>query len=233
MVPSTPADARMTRSRAALLCLWYSYVMLENTPKRRTDTRQRLLELAEQAVLAKGFSSTSIDELIVGVGITKSGFFYHFRDKNDLARALLERHIERDRVLLDDIFQRADELNDDPLHGFLVGLKLFAEMMAALPEAHPGCLAATLCYQDQLFDRTVHALNAESVLAWRRRFRARLDAIAERYPQHEPVDLDALSDMIATLVEGGLVMGRALKDPSILPKQILLFRDFLRLTFQP
>ena len=225
-------DARVTRNRAALLYLWYSYVMLENTPKRRTDTRQRLLDLAEQAVLAKGFSSTSIDELIAGVGITKSGFFYHFRDKNDLARALLERHIARDREILDDIFQRADELNDDPLHGFLVGLKLFAEMMAALPEAHPGCLAATLCYQDQLFDRTVHALNAESVLAWRRRFRARLEAVAERYPPREPVDLDALADMIATLVEGGLVMGRALKDPSILPKQILLFRDFLRLTFK-
>lgn len=207
--------------------------MLDTPPRRRTDTRQRLLDLAEEAILAKGFASTSIDELIAGVGITKSGFFYHFRDKNDLARALLERHIARDRELLDDIFRRADELNDDPLHGFLVGLRLFAEMMAALPKAHPGCLAATLCYQDQLFDRTVHALNAESVLAWRRRFRARLDAIAMRYPTREPVDLDALADMLSTLVEGGLVMGRALQDPAILPRQILLYRDFLRLTFQP
>ncbi|MCS0501842.1 TetR/AcrR family transcriptional regulator [Ancylobacter mangrovi] len=207
--------------------------MLEQVPRRRTDTRERLLGLAEQAILAKGFASTSIDELIAGVGITKSGFFYHFRDKNDLARALLERHIARDRELLDDIFRRADELNDDPLHGFLVGLRLFAEMMDALPEAHPGCLAATLCYQDQLFDRTVHALNAESVLAWRRRFRARLEAIAASYPSRQPVDLDALADMLSTLVEGGLVMGRALKDPTILPRQILLFRDFLRLTFAP
>lgn len=207
--------------------------MLENVPKRRTDTRERLLDLAEQGILAKGFASTSIDELIAGVGITKSGFFYHFRDKNDLARALLERHIARDRDLLDDIFRRAEELNDDPLHGFLVGLRLFAEMMAALPEAHPGCLAATLCYQDQLFDRTVQALNAESVLAWRRRFRARLDAIAARYPAREPVDLEALADMLSTLVEGGLVMGRALRDPTILPRQILLYRDFLRQSFAP
>ena len=207
--------------------------MLETLPRRRTDTRKRLLELAEQMVLAKGFASTSIDELIAGVGITKSGFFYHFKDKNALARAMLERHIAYDKALLDDIFNRADELNEDPLHGFLVGMKLFAEMMAALPEAHPGCVAATLCYQDQLFDRTVHALNAESVLAWRRRFRARLELIAARYPPREALDLDVLADMVSTLVEGGLVMGRALKDPSILPKQIMLFRDFVRQAFLP
>lgn len=207
--------------------------MLETLPRRRTDTRKRLLELAEQMVLAKGFASTSIDELIAGVGITKSGFFYHFKDKNALARAMLERHIAYDKALLDDIFNRADELNEDPLHGFLVGMKLFAEMMAALPEAHPGCVAATLCYQDQLFDRTVHALNAESVLAWRRRFRARLELIAARYPPRGALDLDVLADMVSTLVEGGLVMGRALKDPSILPKQILLFRDFVRQAFLP
>ena len=207
--------------------------MLETLPRRRTDTRKRLLELAEQMVLAKGFASTSIDELIAGVGITKSGFFYHFKDKNALARAMLERHIAYDKALLDDIFNRADELNEDPLHGFLVGMKLFAEMMAALPEAHPGCVAATLCYQDQLFDRTVHALNAESVLAWRRRFRARLELIAARYPPREALDLDVLADMVSTLVEGGLVMGRALKDPSILPKQVMLFRDFVRQAFLP
>jgi AcrR family transcriptional regulator len=45
------------------------------------QTRQRLLDLAEEAVLAKGFAATSIEELIAAAGITKSGFFYHFRDK--------------------------------------------------------------------------------------------------------------------------------------------------------
>jgi hypothetical protein len=45
------------------------------------------------------------------------------------------------------------------------------------------------------------------------------------------VDLDALADMISTLVEGGLILGRALKDVTILPRQILLYRDFVRQAF--
>jgi TetR/AcrR family transcriptional repressor of nem operon len=197
------------------------------------DTRSRILEVAESAVLAKGFASTSIEEIIAAVGITKSGFFYHFKDKTALAKGLMLRYIQHDKEVLDDIFARGDELNDDPLHGFLVGLKLFAEMMGNLPEAHPGCLAASFCYQDQLFNREIRDLNAQSTLEWRNRFRARLDLIAKRYPPRQPVDFEALADMASTLVEGGLILGRVLRDVTILPRQILLYRDFVRSIFLP
>jgi TetR/AcrR family transcriptional repressor of nem operon len=206
--------------------------MLDMPVRRKSETRERLLEAAESAVLAKGFTATSIEELIAEVGITKSGFFYHFRDKNELARALMQRYMQRDAEVLEEIFRRGDELHNDPLHGFLVGLKLFAEMLADLPENHPGCIAASFCYQDQLFDQGIRDMNAESFLVWRRRFRGRLDEIAKIYPPRQEVDLEALADMAATLVEGALILGRALKDVSILPRQIQLYRDFLRMIFQ-
>ena len=148
--------------------------MLDSTQKK-TDTRERILELAEAAVLAKGFASTSIEELIAGAGISKSGFFYHFKDKGELAEAMMERYLVQDKAVLDEIFKRADELNDDPLHGLLVALKLFAEMLGNLPEAHPGCLAASFCYQDQLFNKKIRDMNADGLLRWRKRFRERLD----------------------------------------------------------
>ena len=207
--------------------------MLDTPSRRSGSARGRILELAEAAVLAKGFAATSIDEIIVAAGITKSGFFYHFKDKTDLAKALLERYLEQDKEVLNDIFRRGDELDEDPLHGFLVGLKLFAEMMANLPEAHPGCLAASFCYQDQLFNREICELNRSGVLAWRIRFRERLDLIAERYPPRVEVDADALADMAACLVEGGLILGRVLKDVTVLPKQVMLYREFIRSIYHP
>jgi AcrR family transcriptional regulator len=202
--------------------------MLENARRKGEDTREAILAVAESAVLAKGFAATSIEEIIAAVGITKSGFFYHFKDKGELAKGLLLRYLEQDKQLLDDIFRRADELNSDPLHGFLVALKLFTEMLENLPEAHPGCLAASFAYQDQLFNRDIRTLNADGVLAWRARFGERLTAIAKRYPPKEPVDIEALADMAATLVEGGLILGRVLQDVRVLPKQILLYRDYVR-----
>jgi TetR/AcrR family transcriptional regulator, transcriptional repressor for nem operon len=207
--------------------------MLQIPTRRRSETRERILEVAEEAVLAKGFAATSIEEIIAAVGITKSGFFYHFRDKADLAKALIVRYLASDRAVLDAIFTRGDELNDDPLHGFLVGLRLFAEMVADLPAAHPGCLAASFAYQDQLFNQEIRALNAEGLLAWRIRFRERLDLIATRYPPRIDVDFEALADMAGTLVEGGIILGRALRDRSILPRQIMLYRELIRSVFSP
>jgi AcrR family transcriptional regulator len=207
--------------------------MLDMPSRKGRATQERILDLAEAAVLAKGFAATSIEELIVAAGITKSGFFYHFRDKTELAKALILRYLERDREILDSIFRRGDELHDDPLHGFLVGLKLFAEMMGNVSLEHPGCLAAAFAYQDQLFNREIRELNVEGLIAWRVRFRERLGLIAERYPPRSDVDLDALADMASALVEGGIVLWRAFSDRTILSRQIMLYRDYVRLLFMP
>ena len=206
--------------------------MLDVSARKGSSARERILELAETAVLEKGFAATSIDELIAAAGITKSGFFYHFKDKGELAVALMERYIAYNDGILADIFRRADELNEDPLHGFLVAMKLFAEMTADLPSTHPGCLVASFCYQDRLFSQEVRDLTTKGVSIWRQLFLDRLTRIAERYPPKIPVDLVALADMANALVDGGIIQSRVMRDKEILPQQIMLYRDFVRAVFQ-
>jgi TetR/AcrR family transcriptional regulator, transcriptional repressor for nem operon len=208
-----------------------SNAMQEPHRRKGSDTRQAILDVAEAAILDNGFAATSIDELIAAVGITKSGFFYHFKDKGELAKALLVRYVEREDMLFDDLFRRAEELDEDPLHGFLVGLKMLSEMMADLPAGHPGCLVAAYCYQDRLFDREVRDLYTSAMLGWRRRFRSRLDLIAARYPPRILVDLDYLADMLSAITEGGIIVSKVVNDKSALPRQLMLYRDFVRAIF--
>ena len=197
------------------------------------ETRARILDVAEESILAKGFDATSIEEIVAGAEITRSGFFYHFPDKNALARTLLERYLQQDRALLGGIFRRAAELSDDPLHAFLIALKLLSETMADLPNGHPGCIVATVCYQERLFDAEVRELNRQSVLAWRRLFLAEIEKIAARYPPRDEVDLETLADMISTTIEGGIIMAKALRDPLALSRQILMQRSYIKLLFTP
>ena len=124
-------------------------------------------------------------------------------------------------------------MNDDPLHGFLVGLKLFAEMMANVPEAHPGCLAASFAYQDQLFNQEIRQAQRQGPACLAARFRERLELVAARYPPKVEVDFEALADMAAALVEGGIILGRALQDATILPRQVMLYRELIRALFLP
>jgi len=199
--------------------------------RKGADTRERILEIAEAAVLAKGFEATSIEEIISEAGITKSGFFYHFKDKNELAREMVRRYVAVNDALFDDIFGRARELSDDPLQALLIGLKLLAEVMADLPNGHPGCLIASVCYQERLFDRQVMELTAQSVRAWNARFRRYFEEVAAVYPPRGSVDLDALADMLSCVVDGGIIMGKALREPQRLEQQILNFRSLVSIVF--
>jgi TetR/AcrR family transcriptional repressor of nem operon len=200
---------------------------------RGSETRKKIMDVAQDAVLAKGFDATSIDEIVANAEITKSGFFYHFRDKNALAHALIERHIEVEDQLFDDLIGRARELSDDPLQVALIGFKLLAELIEDMPDGHPGCVVATAVYQDRLFNRDVREANRRAVQGWRRRFRAMFDDIAAVYPASDEVDLDHLADMVSSVIEGGIIMARALDEPRVTAQQILVLRSYIKLLFAP
>ncbi len=194
-------------------------------------TRERLLEIAEEAIVAKGFSNTSIDEIIAAAGLTKSGFFYHFRDKTELAKALIERFIEQDRRSMDRHWRRGAELSDDPLQQLLISLRLFAEQFADLEETHPGCIVASVAYHDRQFNDEVRALNARAILAWRERLVPQFETIAEAYPPRIEIDLRHLADMLCSIADGGLVVGRVLDEPRFISEQILAYRKFVQAVF--
>ena len=195
------------------------------------SAQTRILDIAEAAVLAKGFGATSIEEIAAEAGISKNGFFYHFKDKNALALALLQRSIEHDEVVLNEIFSESLSGDVEPLNAFLNGLERFARMMEDLPNGHPGCLVATYCYQERLFERDVRRLNREIIYQWRRRFRRILDDILGRHVPRQAVDPDAIADMVISAVEGGMVLSRATGDPKLLPQQIRLVRSYVTLLF--
>lgn len=201
--------------------------------KKGAATRERILEIAEASVLAKGFGATSIEEVIAEADITKSGFFYHFKDKNELAREMVRRYVNENDLLFDDVFERGRQLADDPLQSFLIGLKLLSEVLRDLPNGHPGCLIASICYQERLFDREVRELSAVSVKNWNTRFLEHLEAIAAVHAMREPVDLVTLANMLACTVDGAIIMSKLLKDPGELERQVLAYRTFVKLVFSP
>lgn len=200
---------------------------------RGSETRSKIMDVAQDAILAKGFDATSIEEIVAGSEITRSGFFYHFPDKNALAHALIERHIEVEDELFDDLFGRAAELGEGPLQTMLIGLKLLAELLDDMPNGHPGCIVATAAYQDRLFNRDVREVNKRAVLGWRSRFRGMFADIAETYRMRDDVDLDQLADMVSAIIEGGLTLSRAVEEPSVTAQQVRLLQSYVKLLFEP
>ncbi|CAH0340747.1 TetR/AcrR family transcriptional regulator [Rhizobium sp. CECT 9324] len=199
--------------------------------RKGAATRERILEIAQHAVLSKGFAATSIEEVIAEAGITKSGFFYHFRDKNELAHEMLRRYSAENEQIFDDIFARGAELSDDPLEAFLIGLKLLAELMKDLPSVHPGCLISAICYQERLFDREVRDLSAQTVMSWNARFLGYLERISTLHPLSANVELADLAAMLSCIIDGGIIMSKVLHQPDVLERQVLAYRAFVKAAF--
>ena len=207
-------------------------VQFESSARTKGErTRERLMDLAYESIVEKGFAATSIEELVEAAGITKSGFFYHFRDKNDLARQLFERFLSEDEGIMETLEKRARELSDDPLQSFLIFLNVYAQMMDDMEALHPGCMVATVTYQERMFDAEVRQMNVDYLRRMRERFVRWLEEIVARYPPRIPVELDELADQLNVIVEGAIIQSKALRDESLMGKQTRLYRNHIKLLF--
>jgi AcrR family transcriptional regulator len=207
-------------------------VQLESGAQTKGErTRERIMDLAYQSIVEKGFAATSIEELVEAAGITKSGFFYHFRDKNDLARQLFERFLAEDDGIMETLEKRARELSDDPLQSFLIFLNIYAQMMDDMNALHPGCMVATVTYQERMFDAEVRQMNVDYLRKMRARFVRWLEEIVETNPPRIAVEVEELADLLNVVVEGAIIQSKALRDETLMGKQTRQYRNYIKFLF--
>ena len=58
--------------------------------ERRTDMRERILDVALELFNEQGYDATSLREIAERLGVTKAALYYHFKSKGDI---LLELHL--------------------------------------------------------------------------------------------------------------------------------------------
>jgi len=199
-------------------------------PRDATDTRQKILDAAKCLVLDRGYAGTSVDDIQKAAGISRGTFFYHFPSKDDLARALMERHAEEDHALTETLMARAEKLATDPLQQALVFIALHEEMFDEVgPE---GCLFASYSYEAGLFDEHTHELITGALEHWQRLLGGKL---AEAMKKHPPVVPDTdpylLADLAAGITQGAFIMRRALGDRGLMTTHLRQFRGYLELLF--
>ena len=94
-----------------------------NSGTKGEKTRTRVLETARRLINERGYSSTSINDIIQATGVKKGNLYFHFPGKEDLGLAILaqahkefmaflsvslkgERPLERVSNLLDAVYEK-------------------------------------------------------------------------------------------------------------------------------
>jgi AcrR family transcriptional regulator len=85
-------------------------VLARNAKTTRAEvTRRNLVASARQLFGEKGYAATSVDEVVRHAGVTKGAMYHHFRDKDDLFRAVVEEvKAEVTTAAADSYFAAAD-----------------------------------------------------------------------------------------------------------------------------
>ncbi|MDA0662459.1 MAG: TetR/AcrR family transcriptional regulator [Proteobacteria bacterium] len=90
--------------------------------QRHAETRAALLASARTLFAEKGFAETGTPEIVTAAGVTRGALYYHFADKRDLFRAVLEAEEE---ALAARINRDSGPLADDPVEALMAGTKAF------------------------------------------------------------------------------------------------------------
>jgi len=157
------------------------------------DVRQRILRTASELFYREGAHAVGVDLVVERAGVAKTSLYRHFRTKDDLIAAFLDREDEQFWQQWDDVAQRhqTDAQAELDAHmqwiGERVGRKNYRgcpqlNMAAEFPNAeHPARLVA---------------------LSHKQELRHRLKAIADRLSVRHPDDLAA---QLLLLVNGAFV----------------------------
>jgi TetR/AcrR family transcriptional repressor of nem operon len=195
-----------------------------------TNTRERIIAVAEQLLFQQGFSGTSLADIMNATELTKGAFFHHFKNKHELAHTVLARWADNDDAMVKELVARAAELADSPVQEATLFIKLFEDWLGKLEEPSNGCLFASFTYESEQFDAEMHQYVRDRLRIWMAIFRGIFDRVADNETARaNGVTGDTLTEMLATIFEGGLLLGRALDDRHWLIRQLQQFRHYVKL----
>ncbi|MFC4219753.1 TetR/AcrR family transcriptional regulator [Flagellimonas marina] len=194
-------------------------------------TRNKILAESKELVFEKGFAGTSIDQILDRTGITKGAFFYHFKTKSALAKALIEEFAQDDMGHMEAALKKTEHLKGAPLERLSQFVQEFIDLMSDL-SSPPSCLYASYTYEPDQFDKEVLDTVEEAILKWKETFKTLLKAVLQEYDLKMETNIDELANNFFVTFEGSFVISRALKDPSITAKQLQLLKNHFQLLFE-
>ena len=174
--------------------------------KQGRATRERIVRAAAQLVAEYGATGTSLDDVRAASGASKSQLYHYFGDKHGLVAAVVD-------------FQCATVLG---LQAHALGsvnswedLEHWADVMVGIVEeqgARGGCPIGTLAAALSDTDDGLRTSLSEAFRAWSDAIRGALGRLRENGLLSNEADLDALTTITLSAIQGGLLLSKTSRD---------------------
>lgn len=173
----------------------------------KPSTRARILEAAAELFYAQGIRSVSAEKIIAEVGITKVTFYRHFRAKDDLVVAYLERRAQWERDSVD----QARQATAGNVSGIF---RIVAEAIGA-ESCSPGFRGCTFINAAAEYSDAEHPVRLV-VDAHRQWFKRTIESMLTEIGV---TDVASVADQLVMLRDGAMVSGY-LSDPQTVARSL-------------
>lgn len=82
------------------------------------DTRQHILDVGYQLIVAKGFTSVGLSQLLKAADVPKGSFYHYFKSKEQFGEALIAYYFEQYLARLDEAFNQTSGTGYQRLVGY-------------------------------------------------------------------------------------------------------------------
>ena len=171
--------------------------------RQSTATRERLVAAARELFWDKGYTATSLGEVVGRAKANPGSLYYFFRTKEDLLLAVLDRYSE---LLWPAVMEPAFKAVDDPMVRIFAVLEGYRQGLLRTDFAR-GCPVGSLSLEVGEASAKARVKIAAHFDGWVSWVKKCLEDAGGQLPPD--VDREALARFVLTIMEGAVMQARA------------------------
>jgi AcrR family transcriptional regulator len=170
------------------------------------ETRERIVRSAAELIAEHGAAGTSLDDVRGATGASKSQLYHYFGDKRGLVEAVVDFQCASVLGLQAHALGSVNDWDD---------LERWAGVMVSIVDqqgARGGCPIGTLAAALSDVDEGLRMSLSEAFRAWSDAIHGALTRLRENGLLSEDADLDALTTVTLSAIQGGLLLAKTSRD---------------------
>ena len=190
--------------------------------------KTRILDSALKVIRTKGYEATTVDDLCRDAGLTKGGFFHHFKSKQDLAIAAAHHFgAMADRVFATAPYQKIE----DPLFRLLGYIDFrIAILRGDLP--HYTCLLGTMVQEVYETHPAIREACERCISEHAAKVTQDIALAKEHYQPDATWSAESLGYYTQSVLQGSFILAKAKGGPTIAVECLQHLRRYIELLFE-
>jgi TetR/AcrR family transcriptional repressor of nem operon len=187
-------------------------------------TREAILAAALRLMHVHGYHATSLDDVLRESGVGKGNFYYHFRSKEDLGYAIL------DRIVAGFVERTLEPCFSDPAGAPLSQIRCFLDRLEQSQRDRKcvgGCVMGNLACELSDVHEGFRARLATVFTTWQGRFAEALAEAKRRGQLTAACAPDAAARFLVASLEGAILLTKVTKDIGVMEQCVGELKRYL------